>query len=665
MKKKEKKHSNSPKTRDPKNAGYLNSIFTKNSNFPYLLFIAILGIIIYSNTFYSPLQFDDVLQILSKKRVTNLDDFSSFSEWIKINKRPLSFFSFALNYKIGAYNVVGYHLINILVHILSGFAVFFLSKIIFSSSLSKIKTSGSNQNIIALFTALIFISHPIQTQGVTYIVQRMTSLSTMFYLFTLLFYAMGRNYQINQQKEKAIGLYLFTILSGILALLSKQIAATLPLAFLLFEFFFIRDKQGKLFKKYLFTSLITLATVSLVIILSGLLPAETDSISRVQYLSTQFRVILKYFQLLIVPVGQNLDYFFPLSESIWGWKELFSLGCILVIIGSAIYFYNKFPIYSFGIFWIFITLSVESSIIPIRDVIFEHRLYLPMFGFALIVTSVFTVYIKKYKFNTSATILVILILIYSIFSFNRNKVWASQYTLWYDVTQKSPEKSRPWYNLGKVCLDERRYNESIKFTQKSLKIDPSQPDGLYNIGLSLERLGNTELAITYYKKAFEEDSVHLRALNNLGSLYISLKNYEEAIKYLLVAHKNDRRQKSILQNLGVAYFNLKDYNNAIKYNQKFLKYEPDRLSVNADLGLSYLFLKKYDKAIEAFEKTIQLNPALVNPYIDLGSAYYYKREYETAIRYYTKALQLEPNNSRAKQHIALAKNQQKTKPSRK
>ena len=659
MKKKTNRRNNTIKsksrnTREVK-PGFFESLFSGKTYWPILIIISVLGIIIYSNTFNAPLQFDDTLQIIKKSRVNDLNNFFTFSEWSNINKRPLAFFTFALNYHFGQYNVVGYHIVNLIIHILSAIIVFFLSRLIFTATLNDKKITPLNTNITALFTALVFLSHPIQTQGVTYIVQRMTSLSAMFYLLSVLCYAIGRKHQISSNKSKAIIFYLLTAISGLFSLWSKQIAVTLPFALLLYEFFFIRNELGKTFKKYISLTLIPLLIATVIVILSGLLPAETENISRQEYFITQFRVIVKYFQLLIMPIGQNVDYYFPLSSSLWNLKELASLSFIIALIGSAVYFYRKFPVYSFGIFWMFITLSVESSIIPIRDVIFEHRLYLPMFGFALIITSILTRYIGKLSFKTSSLILIILIIVYSVFTFNRNKLWASQYTLWKDVTSKSPEKERPWYNLGKICLDDGRYNESIKYLQKSLKIDPHQPDAWYNIGLSLEKTGDHEKAIEFYQKAIKEDSTHTRSMNNLGSLYINLKDYQKAISYLQMGYKADHRHFAILQNLGVAYYRSGDYKNAVKYYKKLLKQYPEYDAIITDIGLSYLQLKEYDKAINTFIEALKTNPDRVNTHIDLGTCYFNKGNYKKAFDYYSRALELDPGNRKAKQYQVMAK----------
>ncbi len=641
--------------------GQFYSVLSGTYTLPLLIIIAIWGLIIYSNTFNAPLQFDDTLQIIAKSRVKNLSNFYSLSEWTSINRRPMSFFTFALNFHYGQLNVKGYHIVNLLIHILSGFLVFFLTRLIFSASFKGKKLSDSNTNYAALFTALIFLSHPIQTQGVTYIVQRMTSMASMFYLLSVLCYALGRKYQIGKFNNKAILLYFLTIISAILSLLSKQIAVTLPFTLLLYEFFFIRDDNGKHYKKYLIFSSISLLIASVVIIISGYLPAETENISRQEYLYTQFRVIVKYFQLLLVPIGQNLDYYFPLSQTLWAWKEIASLMILIVVLSSAIYFYKKFPIYSFGILWIFITLSVESSIIPIRDVIFEHRLYLPMFGFALIISSIVMKYVGKLSLKTSSLILIAFIVTYSIFSFNRNKVWASQYSLWEDITRKSPQKPRPWYNLGKICLDEGKYNKAIKYSKNSLEVDPTQANAWYNIGLCFERLGSQQKAPVYYFRAIKEDSLHTRSMNNLGSLYIDQKDFPKAVEYLEMAYKIDKNQIILLQNLGIAYYRLGEYKNAIKYNKRLIKLKPDSELVIFDTGLSYMQLKKYHKAIEYFNKALKINPNRSDTHIDLGTCYYSLGDYQTAINYYTKALELNPEDSRANQYLRMVQNELNSK----
>jgi len=663
VKKKTVKRKNKNKKSPRRNSRYSGGIvllpFQQTGGWKFnavaLLLFSVIGIIIYSNTFLSPFQFDDTLQILAKDRVKDLAQFSSVSEWLKVSRRTASFFSFALNFKFGEYNVLGYHITNLLIHILNAFLVFLLTLQIFRTPLMKKRSFSPLRNHIAIFTALIFLVHPIQTQGVTYIVQRMTSQSALFYMISILFFVKARLSFIASSSKLKI--FIWFVLSGIAAvfsLLSKQIAVTLPFTFLLYEFCFIRNKEGKHFTKFLSISGAGLIIGLLVVLIGGMLPAETRDISRANYLFTQFRVMVKYIQLLILPINQNLDYEFTLSNTFFSYKVILSLFLLFLIAGLGVLAYKKHRIIAFGIFWFFITLSVESSIIPIRDVIFEHRLYLPMFGFSLILSYAAWRFIGIRNSRIAIAALTGIVLVLSFATYARNKTWKSQYTLWKDVAQKSPGKSRVWYNLGKICLDEGKYNESINYLKRSLALKSDQVNTLYNLGLDYDKLKQNDHAILYYKKALKVDSTHIGSLNNLGNLYVDLKKYDEAIYYLERAHKLEPKHYATLQNLGIAYYYSGKYQKAIQVNRQQLREDPENAVIFGSMAKAYMRLKDYNNAIKAIENSIKLDPGIADMYVDLGSCYYSLGQWDKSIRNYKIALSMDPDNSTANQFLPLA-----------
>jgi protein O-mannosyl-transferase len=630
--------------------------FVKNFSWIAVSITILLGFLIYSNSFDAEMQFDDILQIEVKTRVNDISQFASISEWTNINMRPLAYFTFAINYYFGEYNVLGYHIFNFVIHLLSAIFVFFLAKMIFMSASGK-KTYENIRfyNIAALFAALLFVSHPIQTQGVTYIVQRMTSLSAMFYILSILLYAVGRKNHISGKLSKAYFLYFITFVSALFSLLSKQIAITIPLTILFYEFFFVRNGDGKPFNKYLIYASIPIIAAILFAIFAGLIPKETDSISRIDYLITQSRVIVKYFQLLIFPIQLNVDYYFEVSHTIWGWKEILSIIFILALLSLAIVFRKKEPVFSFGVIWIFLTLSVESSIIPIRDVIFEHRLYLPMFGFALTVSVLFLKYFFRKKMQFQIVFLSIIIILLSVKTYSRNKVWQNQHSLWIDITEKSPNKPRPFHNLAKIYLDDKNYAAALKNAERAAYLNPENGHAFYIIGVCHEQTGDTTLAIFNYKRAIRFDDKATRAMNNFGSILMKQGEYRLAIRQFLMAHEIERKNMSVLQNLCVSFYKIGDFENAIKFNNKRLRIAPNNAVFLSSLGLSHLRLKQFDLAIEAFTKAIEKKPNLINPYIDMGTCYFYKEDYEKAYDFYSQALKIDPRNQTAQQYYTMTK----------
>ncbi|MCF6171096.1 MAG: tetratricopeptide repeat protein [Bacteroidales bacterium] len=639
-----------------KDAGFFVSAFKKNFTLSSVLLICVIGFLAYSNTFHAEMQFDDGLQIVSKDHINDFSHFASLSDWVAVNKRPLSNFGFALNYYFGGYGVRGYHVVNLIIHLLSALLVFFLAGRVFAAvSEDKPSMNPGHKELAALFAALIFVAHPIQTQGVTYIVQRMTSQSAMFYLFAVLFYALGRAGQLSGDRRKALLFYAATFVSFTASLLSKQIAVTLPFALLLYEFFFVRDKQGEIFIRYIIISLAVLSIGIVYVLFSGMLPAETDEISRYEYLLTQFRVVVKYFQLLVLPIQQNVDYSFSISKSVWGWKELTSFFFLLGILGLAIRLIRKRPVVSFGVFWIFLTLSVESSIIPISDVIFEHRLYLPMFGFAIVVTDLVLCFLGERKKKPALIILAVLVLILSFATYSRNNVWRTQYSLWQDAMEKSPDKTRPLFNLIYLYSKDGRHREAVQYAAQAIALDPQDGKAYFNAGTSNEKAGNTEQAIKYYKKGIEIDKENRKAMNNLGNIYLRTGKYKLAEKYFLMALNETKKQTAVLKNLVLTYYKLKEYDNSIKYAKIYLRSDPDDVIVLSKLGSSYLSLRKTGQAIRVYEKILTINPQRVSTYNNLGTCYYYKGNYKKAAHYYSEALRIDPGNEKAKGYLLMTK----------
>lgn len=222
----------------------------------HIISIIVIGLLAYSNTFHVPFHFDDTYNIIANYKLKDLNNF-----WPPSGSRWAGFLTFALNYHFGGLDVVGYHIINLAIHILNAILVYWLVILTFKTPFfSNQQSAVSNQKkqtliypftYLPLFIALIFVSHPIQTQAVTYIVQRFTSLATMFYLLSLVIYIKFRSQQSaisGQQKLPATRytLYAVSFLSAILAMKTKEIAFTLPVVIALYEFMFFEGniKRG-------------------------------------------------------------------------------------------------------------------------------------------------------------------------------------------------------------------------------------------------------------------------------------------------------------------------------------------------------------------------------------------------------------------------------------
>lgn len=353
--------------------------------------IAGVALLAYSNSFNVPFHFDDRPNILQNPHI-QIKVFSwdrieqlirnTYSETIRV----FSLFTFAVNYYFGEFNVFGYHLVNFIVHVAAGIFLYWF--LILTFNLPSLKEKyGALSYKIALFTSLIFISHPVQTQSVTYIVQRMSSMAGMFYLLTMVFYIKGRVSSGNRR----VVYFAAAGLTYLLGIFSKENVAILPLFILLYEFYFFQNLSLSQKGKKIF---LTLALIVGLIAIAGLVVwgkryyeliiegYKIRDFTLGERVLTQFRVVLYYLTLLAYPHPSrlNLDYDFPVSKTILDPPTtLISIVIVGGLIGYSIWKAKKMAMLSFCIFWYFGNLIIESSIFPL-EMVYEHRLYLPAVG---------------------------------------------------------------------------------------------------------------------------------------------------------------------------------------------------------------------------------------------------------------------------------------------
>jgi protein O-mannosyl-transferase len=625
-----------------------------------VILIAIIGILAYANSFNNAFQFDDGYHIVDGAKIKNFDNVLKASHWKAIGNRPFAFFTLAVNYQLNKLNVTGYHIANLLFHILAGFMAFLLTLEIMSLEIfKKNKIINDYKVLIALFTAFIFIAHPIQTQAVTYIIQRMTVLAGFFYMWAVLLYIRGRKAHLQKQsvrKWKPYALYAGAFIAGIFGFLSKQNAVTFPLAFILAEVFFIRDDKQKIDRKFLFV----LSSIVGLIILLGLLinglPAEYDKISRSEYLFTQFRVLVKYWQLLFLPVNQHLDYFFMISMTLWGINELLSLLFLLLTIALGVWLFRKnWIIPSFAIFWFYLTLSLESSIIPIRDVIFEHRLYSATFGFAFGISYLAFYFLSSKNLKYPVIALSILTLVYVGASLNRNRVWKNPYTLWSDSVKKSPKRERAWYWLATYYMTEKDNENALKCYDTSIKCNPRFPLAYNGRGNLKKTTGDLQGAVNDYDKAITIDPAYITAYYNRGIAYAALDKLDEAIKDYDKSVSLGNTTAAVYYNRANAERRNKDYTAAIEDYNTALKIDPSHALSYFNRGLTKAKLEKHQEAIKDIDLAINLDPKNHLFYNGKGVSLIALGNYQEAISNFSACLKINPDFGQAYYNRGYAK----------
>ena len=350
------------------------------------MIISCLGIIVYSNTLNSPFYLDDLNFIVKNPYINNFQNL--FNIWRCYPCRFVTFLSIALSYHFNGLNVLGYHLFNITIHLASAILVWWLVLLTLRTPVMKDDKITKHANLIAFFAGLIFVSHPVQTEAVTYIWQRAASMAALFYLASLCFYIKSRLLVLTGE-HKACSYYILSLIMAVLAMFSKENSITLPLIILLYEFSFFEFKKIP-HSKYFLPFLLTLFIIPSMMLLSKMeqfqefkILADWKENPPLHYFLTQFRVIVTYIRLLFLPFNQNFDYDYHISTSFFEWPTLISFLFLTSILFGAKQLFVKYRLIAFSIFWFFLTLSVESSFFPLSKVIYEHRLYLPLVGYSI------------------------------------------------------------------------------------------------------------------------------------------------------------------------------------------------------------------------------------------------------------------------------------------
>ena len=530
-----------------------------------VILICFLGIIAYSNTFHSLFHYDDRANIVTNTAIRNLSNLKVI--WNFWPTRFITFVSFAFNYYLNGLNVFGYHAVNFVIHLAIALLIFWFVNITFRTpAMIKINISRSAP-AIALFSALIFLCHPIQTGSVTYIYQRSTCLAAFFYLLSLCLYIKSR-LTIEEKKKgfKWLSLYILTWVTCIIAMFTKENTITLPLMIILYEFcFFERKKWSHVLS---FLALLPIIPVTLYFSkttdFGSLAKLVGNPITGWHYFLTQLRVIVTYLRLVFLPINQNFDYDYRISQSLIEPSVIMSLFILLLILFTAVRFFQRYKLLSFSIFWFFLTLLPEASFVPLDDVILEHRLYLPMVGFSLVLSSGAFYILAEKKIKLIMLILPVIIACLAILTYNRNFIWKNELSLWNDVIRKSPYKARAYNERGVVYTEEGDFARAISDLNIAIQLNPKYAYAYVNRGNVYGAQGKLVNAESDYLKAIEVDPNYAGSYYNLGNIYGFKGHFDEAIKNYDLALKLNPRFAEAYNNRAHYYFLKKEYAKALK-----------------------------------------------------------------------------------------------------
>lgn len=490
-----------------------------------LLCIAVLAA--YANAFTGAFQFDDLGSIVNNPAIQRLDPAGI---WAAFPFRFVGYLTFALNYHFSGLDPVPFHTVNILIHLGAACAALQLAQLTLrrAAAIGASPLQGRAADAAAFTAALFFALHPVQTQAVTYIVQRLASLAALWYLGCLALYVSGRM-KLSAGECGATPRLVAAALFGALALLTKQNAFTLPLMLLLFEFALFPGGGERRRRSALLAGLLAVSAVALTAVWLGHgglseelseFSRETALLGRVDYLLAQVNVVRDYFRLLFWPAGQRLEYVVAIPGSPFELPTLLSLLLHASLAAAAILCWKRWRAVSIGIAFCFIALLIESSVFPIKDLMNEHRLYLPAFGIFLAAAAALWSAAERWRIPLRATAAFVLLLavLLGVLTHQRNRVWQTPIALWSDAAAKEPGSWRARYNLGKALEETGDLKAARREYEASAQL-AATPLAWNNLGNALLMEGDAEGAIQAYQRAIALSPADGEAHSNLGVAY--------------------------------------------------------------------------------------------------------------------------------------------------
>lgn len=585
----------------------------------------------YSNTLNVPFVFDDGPRIENNHAIRTLWPLSVSTA---DTSRPLGMISFAVNYAMHGTRVWGYHFTNLAIHILAGLLLFSIARRTFLLP-SIAERYRQHATGLAFAVALVWLVHPLGTQAVTYTVQRLESLMGLFYLATLYAFLRAQNSSYNA------AWYLISILCCAAGMATKEVMVTAPIVVLLYHRIFLSHSWREVFadsKRYyagLFLAWGVLAWCLLrtqseyaagnLLFVEGMTPWT--------YFLTQSAVVTHYLRLAFWPDAQSLDYGWPVAQS--PMQVILPLALLAALATLTIAAYFRRPAWSFLGLCFFIILAPTSSVVPVIDLAFEHRMYLPLAALTtLVVCLVYELICRIWQpqrtIFVQLALLGLVVMTLVMLTVRRNAVYATEFSLWSDVVAKRPQNARGHNNLGLALYHQQRFAESADACREAVRLKPNFPEAHNNLGNALQEQGDLPSAISHYETAIHQRPDYAEAHNNLGNALQKSGHLSEAIEQYEKVIALQPQTAEAQNNLASALVAQGELTAAVKHYRRALSLKPDFLGARNNLAITLQQQGRHKEAIQEYDEILRQSPNSAQTYLQRSLAHYQQRNFPAA-----------------------------------
>ncbi len=612
----------------------------------------------YANSFSGAFVFDSVGRILldpTIRRLWPLGDVLS-------RRRPVVDYSLAVNFAIGDGSAWGYRACNVAIHALAALTLFGIVRRTLLRPGLRERFAGA-ASWLALAVALIWVVHPLQTQAVTYLIQRAESMMGLFYLLTLYCVIRGLS------ARRCTGWYIAAVIACAFGMGSKAVMITAPVAVWLYDRCFVTHSWTKSLRER-WGLYVGLAATWLVLVATGtaggvLSPSSPHAhvgfgfkgIGPVEYALTQFGVLTRYLHLSLWPQPLCLDYGWPVARTL---DEIVPpLIVIAALLWATLWALRRHPALGFVGAWFFLVLAPTSTFIPIKDPAFEHRVYLSLAGVVVLMVlggygGLRVLHRLSAARCRSGTLwghglsLVILALTVSCLGYatvRRNATYQADVVMWRDVVSKRPLHARGQDGLGSAFFEIGRLQEALRAYRRAVELDPNYAEAHFNVGTALVSLGRADEGMAAFRDCLDIDAEQHMARVSLGNGFASLGDMERAIA---VYRETLRRDSSVLAarvNLGNALLQLGRVDEAVSAFRDAIRIDPDRADTRYNLGNALLRRDDVAGALAAYREAIRIEPDHRAAYAKLGRVLLDEGRIDAAMTAFREGARLSPNPS--------------------
>ena len=564
------------------------------ASYLYIALICILFPLVFAKLFSAGfVSWDDAEYVLDNKDVHDFNLKALFTKFYVGNYHPLSMLSYAVNWKLFGKDPLGYHVENMVWHLLNTILVFVLSKKLFKHELK------------AFIVAVIFAFHPVQLESMAWIAERKTLQYAFCFLCGLLTYVKF----IEEKKRKFM---IWTFILFCLSLLYKPSAIVFPLALLCIDLYCDHKftKKNLLQKIPFFILSILLGIITLYAQAAGKFINETHSYSILDRIGFAGYAVLQYVCRSFVPANLSVIYPYPqdkLVSSAIGY--IFIIGFVFAC--YKLYATKRYGIL-FGLLFFIANLLLVLQFVPFGEVLTADRyMYLPVLGLCWAAFSLVNIKEKQLKI-----ISLIVIVALGSMSFIRAGVWKDSISLYGDIIKKYPHSSVALNSLGAEYMLRRDYDKAITYFNKAINEDANNHKSFYNRGLLHAQTRKFNEALRDFNKAIELKQ-YPKAYVARANVYYMMKDFPKAIsdaETVLRTDENNVKANFVLAN---CYDDLNQLDKALGYYNKALSAKVNDPSFYLRRAIVFGKLKNYDAALNDLNESTSINP-------NYGEAYFWK-----------------------------------------